>query len=100
MKEQRRVEKFMQDHGMKGKPEFRILDLLAEAGEIAGDAAKSSEYGLKRENIEVSEDEIGDTLFSLLAVCNSLDIDADEALETSLEKYRERIEETGDAGSR
>lgn len=100
MREQEKVENFMQEHDMEGTPEFRILDLLAEIGEIAGDAAKSSDYGLERESLEVREDEIGDALFSLLAVCNSLDIDAGEALETSLEKYRDRIEETGDAGSR
>jgi NTP pyrophosphatase (non-canonical NTP hydrolase) len=100
MEEQEKVERFMREHGMEGTPEFRILDLLAEVGEIAGDAAKSSDYGLEREGLEVREDEIGDALFSLLAVCNSLDIDAGEALETSLEKYRQRIEETGDAGSR
>jgi NTP pyrophosphatase (non-canonical NTP hydrolase) len=100
MREQEKVEEFVQKHDMEGTLEFRVLDLLAEAGEIAGDAAKSSNYGLKKENLEVREDEIGDALFSLLAVCNSLDIDAEKALETSLQKYRERIEETGGAGSR
>jgi NTP pyrophosphatase (non-canonical NTP hydrolase) len=72
---------------------------MAEIGEIASDAAKSSEYGMNEENLEVKEDEIGDALFSLLSLASDLEIDADKALQKSLEKYGSRIDETGDAGS-
>ena len=97
---QDRVENFMERNEMEGSVEFRIMDLMAEVGEVAGDATKSAEYGLKREELDVKEDEIGDVLFSLFAVCNSLGIDAGEALDTALEKYERRIGEKGDAGSR
>ncbi|WEL20043.1 MazG nucleotide pyrophosphohydrolase domain-containing protein [Candidatus Nanohalococcus occultus] len=97
---QRRVEEFVRENQLRGKTAFRILDLAAEIGEIAGDAAKSAGYGVKEDEIEVKEDEIGDALFSLLRVASDLGIDAEEALEKSLAKYKSRIEEKGDPGSK
>lgn len=97
---QDRVEEFVRENQLEGKTAFRILDLAAEIGEIAGDAAKSADYGLKESEIDVKEDEIGDALFSLLTVASDLGIDAEEALGKSLSKYRSRIEESGDPGSR
>jgi NTP pyrophosphatase (non-canonical NTP hydrolase) len=47
----------------------------------------------------VKRDEIGDALFSLLAFANSLDVDADAALDDALAKYERRIDATGDPSS-
>jgi len=99
MKAQDKVSEFFDQHDLEGDAEFRILDLIAEVGEIAADATKSADYGQKRENLSVKEDEIGDALFSLLAVADKLGVDAEQALEKSLSKYRSRIEDTGDPGS-
>ena len=99
MPEQRRVAAFLDDHGLDADPAYRVLDLAAEVGEVAADAAKSSEYGADPDSLAVSEDELGDALFSLLALCEGLDVDAADALETSLSKYEARIEGTGRAGS-
>ena len=100
MDAQDRVADFCEDHDLHGEPAYRVLDLAAEVGEIAGDAAKSAEYGDSPGDIDVSEDELGDALFSLLAVAEAFDIDAEDALETSLAKYERRLDETGGAGSR
>ncbi len=100
MKQQEKVADFLEKHELDAAPGFRILDLAAEIGEIAGDAAKSSEYGLNPEKLDVKKDEIGDAFFSLLAVAESLGVDAGEALEESLSKYRSRIDEKGEPGSR
>ena len=97
---QRKVEKFFEKNSLGGNTAFRLLDLVSEIGEIAKDATKSAEYGEKTENLEVKEDELGDALFSLLAVANDLDIDIEEALEQSITKYNERIQEKGDPGSK
>lgn len=97
---QRQVEKFFEKNNLGGNTAFRLLDLVSEIGEIAKDATKSAEYGEKPENLEVKEDELGDALFSLLAVANDLDIDIEEALEQSITKYNERIQEKGDPGSK
>jgi NTP pyrophosphatase (non-canonical NTP hydrolase) len=48
--------------------------------------------------VSVNEDEIGDALFALLALSESLDIDAGEALETALSKYERRLGRTDDPG--
>lgn len=99
MEEQEKVREFIEHHELEGTTAFRMLDLVAEIGEIASDATKSADYGLSEDNLEVKDDEIGDALFSLLAVASDLDIDAGKALEKSLEKYSERIEESGSPGS-
>jgi NTP pyrophosphatase (non-canonical NTP hydrolase) len=99
MDEQERVAAFASEHDLDATAPFRVLDLVAEIGEIAADAAKSAEYGQHPADLDVAEDEIGDALFSLLLVADSLNVDAGEALETSVEKYRQRLDATGDAGS-
>lgn len=96
---QQQVAQFLDDHEMRAPPAYRLLDLAAEVGEVAADAAKSSEYGDAPESLEIPEDELGDALFALLALSEEADIDADEALATSLSKYDGRIDDTGDAGS-
>ena len=99
MSEQRRVAAFLADHDLTADPAYRVLDLAAEVGEVAADAAKSSDYGADPASLAVSEDELGDALFALLAVCEGLDVDAGEALATSLAKYKARIAESDAAGS-
>ena len=99
MKEQQRVSEFLEEHQLEAPPEFRLLDLVSELGEVAKNAAESTDYGDDPKQLAVEADEIGDVLFSLLAVADSLDIDASEALDTSLAKYTERIEEKDSPGS-
>lgn len=99
MEEQRKVAEFMDEHEMRGEPAFQILDLASEVGEIAADATKSTRWGQSPDDLDVNSDELGDALFSLLAVSESLDVDAADALDEALEKYRSRIRETGSASS-
>ena len=51
------------------------------------------------ESVDIDRDELGDTLFALLALAEELDVDASAALEQSLEKYERRIDKRGSAGS-
>ena len=99
MKPQRKVETFLAEHEMDADPAYRILDLASEVGELAKDANESTDYGASPEELDVNADELGDALFSLLAVAESLDVDAEAALDEALAKYEERIEATGDPGS-
>jgi NTP pyrophosphatase (non-canonical NTP hydrolase) len=99
MDEQERVAAFLREYDLEADPAYRVLDLAAETGEIAADAAKSAEYGADPDSLAVSEDELGDALFSLLAVAAAVDVDAGAALERSLAKYDRRTSETGDPRS-
>lgn len=99
-KVQRQVGDFAEENNLEGTVEFRIMDLVSEVGEVVKDATKSADYGNKTEKLEVKEGEIGDVFFSLFMVCNNLGINAEEALETALEKYTDRIHEKGDPGSK
>ncbi|WP_227380093.1 MazG-like family protein [Haladaptatus halobius] len=93
MEEQQKVAEFITEHDLQTPPEFRLLDLVSELGEVAKNATESTNYGDHPKQLDVEADEIGDVLFSLLAVAESLDINAGEALDQSLVKYGERIEE-------
>jgi NTP pyrophosphatase (non-canonical NTP hydrolase) len=99
MPAQRTVAAFLTAHDLHAPPAYRLLDLTAEVGELAADAAKTSAYGAAPEDLSVKEDELGDALFALLALAEELDVDAGAALETSLAKYEARIDATDTAGS-
>lgn len=96
---QRRVADFVETHDIDAPPEFRLLDLISELGELAKDANVSTDYGDSPDALDLSEDELGDALFALLALAESVDADAGEALEIALAKYEDRLAETGEAGS-
>lgn len=95
---QRDVAQFIDEHDLTAPPEFRLLDLTAEIGELAKDACESTEYGTTSD-VSLARDELGDALFALLALTESLDYDAAAALGESLSKYEKRITTSGDAGS-
>lgn len=88
MEEQEHVATFIKKHNLEGTAEFRILDLASEVGEIAKEATESTEYGEFPNDLDVASDELGDALFSLLAVAESLEIDASEALDEALENTK------------
>ena len=99
MDEQDRVAAFVEVHGLRAPPAFRLLDLVSEVGELAKAAAESTGYGDRPGAIDVPADEVGDALFSLLALAEGLDVDAGEALEAALAKYERRLAERGEPSS-
>lgn len=100
MKEQQnRAAEFAEKNNLESPLEYRALDFISEAGEIAKDITKSAEYGETPEKADVKKDEIGDVMFSLFLLAEELGIDAEEAFEQAIEKYEKRVEEKGDPGS-
>ncbi|MFQ3293124.1 MAG: NTP pyrophosphatase (non-canonical NTP hydrolase) [Halobacteriales archaeon] len=99
MDAQDRVATFVTDNDLEAPPAYRLLDLTSELGEVAEEMNESTTYGTNPEALAVAEDEIGDALFALLALAEQVDVDAEAALATALEKYETRIESTGGAGS-
>lgn len=99
MDAQQQVARFVADHDLDAPPAYRLLDLVSEVGELSKDAVESTDYGTRPDAVAIEADEIGDALFSLLALADALDVDAGEALDASLSKYERRLAETGDPGS-
>ena len=97
---QQRVGDFVDAHDLRTGAEARLLDLLAELGELAKEALKTTGYG-RRPFVpdERWDDELGDVFFSLVCLANSTAVDLDQALDRALAKYRQRLGERGDAGS-
>ena len=99
---QQTVTDFVEEHGIEAPIHARLLDLSSEVGELSKEYLKSTNYG--RESFEGSvggwQNEIGDGLFSLVCLANSTGINLESALQGSLDKYEERLQCGGDAGSR
>ena len=75
-------------------PHANLARLIEEVGEVA--RAVNQAHGPKRikpdEAAASLTEEFGDTLFVLLCLANSLDVDMQAAFEATLEKYRVRDE--------
>ena len=97
---QRRVARFVEANRMEISVEHRLLDLVSELGEVAKAVLKETDYG--RTEFQPGPewaDELGDTLFALICLANATGVDLEKALDQVLEKYRDRLNATGDPGS-
>lgn len=99
MEEQEMVAEFVEEHGLRAKPEYRLLDLVSEVGELSKGANESTGYGNDPSSLSIDQSEFGDVLFALLALADSLDVDANAALTDALEKYEARMADTGSPSS-
>ena len=97
---QSKVARFVEAHQIDASVEHRLLDLVSELGEAAKAALKQTDYGRKEFQPSAEwTDELGDTLFALICLANTTGVDLEEALDRVMEKYRDRLDATGDAGS-
>lgn len=100
LKMQRLVKEIVERYNLETSIESRYIDLVSEVGEVGKEILKSNDYGkkefLKTDNMEL---EIGDALFSLICISNSLNIDIDKVLNDSIKKYEKRFEEKGNISS-
>ncbi len=92
LEKQKIVERFFLENNLSSDAEVRILDLLSELGEVSKEILKGTDYGNKpltqTENLTL---EMGDLIFSTLALANSLGINLDDALEEALKIYKKRL---------
>lgn len=97
---QDQVRLFCLHHGLVAPPEHRLMDVQSELGEVAKEILKETEYG-KRGWTQASDDatsEMGDLLFSVIALANAMHVDLETALRNVLAKYEKRLKKGG-AGS-
>ncbi|MCF8305624.1 MAG: hypothetical protein K9I71_04440 [Ignavibacteriales bacterium] len=100
MELQDEVKAIVRNYNLSSDLNTRLLDLISETGELAKELLTSTDYGrkgfVKPENWIA---EIGDIMFSLCVIANQTNIDLEEALKTSLNKYEKRFEMKGDISS-
>ena len=88
---QDKVKNFCEQHNLSTTSEARFLDIVSELGELAKEILLQSDYGKKTIDRSARlEEEVGDTIFSLIALSNSFDIDMEVALNKVLKKYELR----------
>ena len=96
---QDKVKNFCEQNNLSTSSEARFLDIVSELGELAKEILLQSVYGKKTiDHSARLEEEVGDTIFSLIALSNSLDIDMEAALDKVLKKYELRAH-NGSIGS-
>ena len=96
---QKEIKEFCSKNNLESPVEHRVLDTMSELGEVAKEVLKMSDYGRKpAEYRKELESELGDVLYSLITVANSLEVDLEDSLNQVLEKYKKRLEK-GSAGS-
>ena len=79
---------------MAGKMSSRILDITSEAGELAKEVLKSTNYGQGETETVITRDlegEYGDLLYSVLALGLENNLDIPHILENTIEKMERRI---------
>ena len=87
---------FIEQYHLQCTEQIRYMDLVSEVGALGKELIKGCDYGTS--TFEVTKDtmeELGDCLFSLLALCSDLQIDANDALNMVLTKYKEQFDDTG-----
>jgi NTP pyrophosphatase (non-canonical NTP hydrolase) len=97
---QREVALFTHRHHLRHDAETHALDLVSEVGELAKEVLLATDYGRRPSQSRPElADEIGDALYSLLALAEVCGVDAEDALRAALEKVERRLTERGEAGS-
>ena len=97
---QLRVQEFVDAHRLSSDANTRVLDLMSEAGELAKEMLKATEYGKRAfAPTDAWSDEIGDVYFALLCLANTTQVDLNDALAQALAKYAGRLAQRGDASS-
>jgi NTP pyrophosphatase (non-canonical NTP hydrolase) len=95
------VAAFAHRHDLLHDPATHALDLVSEVGEVAKEILLATDYGRRAPQARAQlADELGDVLYSLLALAESCDVDVGSALIAALEKYERRLTERGEASSK
>ena len=97
---QQRVREFVTQNQLQADVAHRLLDLVAEVGELSKEVLKGSRYGAEPFVRPADwEEELGDVIFSVLCLANDTGVDIEEALTKALGKYQRRISAKGNPSS-
>ena len=97
---QKLVNDFMLKYHLQTNEQIRYIDLVSEVGELGKEIIKCTDYGKKdyAHNSKL-EEELGDCLFSILALSCEMNVDAQAALQQAMSKYETRFAHKGTIGS-
>lgn len=91
---------FLDEYKLRCGITERYIDLSSEVGELGKELLKATDYGKVDFRITAdTEQELGDCLFSLIALSRELGIDPAAALDSTLAKYKRRFDAKGRIGS-
>jgi len=97
---QKIVKDFMDKYNLHTNWQIRYIDLVSEVGELGKEILTGTDYGKKEYgHTPDASGELGDCIFSLLALCCEMNIDAAEALQQAIVKYEARFLQKGNIGS-
>ncbi len=97
---QQQSTEFAQKQNLTHAPSVYVLDLISEVGEVAKEILLATEYGARPFTPpETLSGELGDVLYSLCLLATAVNVDLDEALTATLQKYAARQQAQGDIGS-
>lgn len=97
---QKLIKEFTAAKGLNQAVEIRVLDLVAEVGELAKEVLTGSEYGNRKfQKPKDWNEEIGDVLFALICVANQTEADLEACLRYVLAKYEKRFDARGTLSS-
>lgn len=88
---------------LKMSPSLAALDVVSEIGEVAKAILEATDYGRsKRKPFSKAQlkEELGDVLYSIILLANSVGIDLTLSLQAALRKIEQRVRTQGHAGSR
>ncbi|MCA9961850.1 MAG: hypothetical protein KC443_22580 [Anaerolineales bacterium] len=97
---QTRAAEFAQKRNLHRTPGVYALDLMSELGEVAKELLIASAYGTKEPEYDANlAGELGDVLYSLCLLATAVNIDLEEALTATLQKYETRWQQSSHLGS-
>jgi NTP pyrophosphatase (non-canonical NTP hydrolase) len=100
-KQQEFVRKFVDKYKLRTNHDFLLMVIVEELGELAKEIRGSINYNTNEFTpTKEFHEEFGDLFMNLIRLANSSDVDMEKALNATLQKMADRIEQKGHPGSR
>lgn len=88
-----RAGSFATVHGLSLDPVVRLLDVVAELGELASETLKSSNYDPRALVVDERwREEFGDLVFALSCLAYGVGISVEDVLDEAIAKYVDRMD--------
>jgi len=85
---------FVARHDLHTAPEWSLLDVLAELGELSRALLKETHFGRDAAPLPpaIAHEKIGDVMFALAYLSTLYDVDPEAALWDSVRRFEEKLE--------